>query len=57
MRLIYSRHVQTNNQTALSFYKKFGFEVISTAADYYQRLVPSDAYLLERKLNKSSSQE
>jgi hypothetical protein len=55
--LISSRHVQINNETALSFYKKFSFEIISTATDYYQRLEPSDAYLLERKFNKSLSNE
>jgi hypothetical protein len=55
--LIFYRHVQINNETALSFYEKFAFEIISTATDYYQRLEPSDAYLLERKLNKSLSNE
>jgi hypothetical protein len=55
--LISSRHVQINNETALSFYKKFSFEIVSLATDYYQRLEPSDAYLLERKFNKSLSNE
>ncbi|CAF0966478.1 unnamed protein product [Adineta steineri] len=50
-------HVQINNETALAFYKKFAFEIISTATDYYRRLEPSDAYLLERKLNKSLTNE
>jgi len=50
-------HVQINNETALAFYKKFAFEIISTTTDYYRRLEPSDAYLLERKFNKSLSNE
>jgi len=50
-------HVQVNNDTALSFYKKFGFEIISTATEYYRRLDPCDAYLLERSLKKTSSNE
>ncbi|CAF1055969.1 unnamed protein product [Rotaria sp. Silwood1] len=50
-------HVQVNNETALSFYKKFGFQIISTAVEYYRRLEPSDAYLLERSLKKTSSNE
>ncbi|UJR31294.1 hypothetical protein I4U23_018792 [Adineta vaga] len=50
-------HVQINNQTALSFYKKFGFEIVSKATDYYRRLEPSDAYLLERQFKKPSSDE
>jgi ribosomal protein S18 acetylase RimI-like enzyme len=51
------RHVQVNNDTALSFYKKFGFQIMSTATEYYRRLEPCDAYLLERSLKKSSSNE
>jgi len=54
---IYDRHVQVNNETALSFYKKFGFQIISTATEYYRRLEPCDAYLLERSLKKTSSNE
>ena len=54
---VYDRHVQVNNDTALSFYKKFGFEVISTATEYYRRLEPCDAYLLERSLKKNSATE
>jgi ribosomal protein S18 acetylase RimI-like enzyme len=50
-------HVQVNNDTALSFYKKFGFEIISTATEYYRRLEPCDAYLLERSLKKTSTNE
>jgi len=49
------RHVQVNNETALSFYKKFSFKIISTASNYYQRLEPADAYLLERQLTKNLS--
>jgi hypothetical protein len=51
------RHVQVNNETALSFYKKFGFQIISTATEYYRRLEPCDAYLLERSLKKTPSNE
>ncbi|UJR15407.1 hypothetical protein I4U23_002354 [Adineta vaga] len=50
-------HVQINNETALSFYKKFGFQIISTATEYYRRLEPSDAYLLERPFKKSATNE
>jgi len=54
---IYYKHVQINNETALSFYTKFDFKIQSTAIDYYQRLEPSDAYLLERKFKKSLSNQ
>ncbi|CAF1116810.1 unnamed protein product [Adineta steineri] len=50
-------HVQINNETALSFYKKFGFQIISTATEYYRRLEPCDAYLLERSLKKTQANE
>lgn len=55
--LSFPRHVQVNNETALSFYKKFGFQIISTATEYYRRLEPCDAYLLERSLKKTASTE
>lgn len=43
-------HVQINNEAALAFYKKFGFEVIGVSEQYYKRIEPADAYLLEKKL-------
>jgi len=55
--IIFFRHVQISNETALSFYKKFGFEIISTATEYYRRLEPCDAYLLERSLKKIPANE
>jgi len=54
---MYYRHVQINNETALSFYKHLGFHIQSTATDYYQCLEPPDAYLLQRKFNKSLSNQ
>lgn len=29
-------HMQVNNETGLSFYKKFGFEIAETIKDYYE---------------------
>jgi hypothetical protein len=46
-----------NNETALSFYKNLDFHIQSTAIDYYQRLKPSEAYLLQDKFNKSLSNQ
>ncbi|XP_039260202.1 N-alpha-acetyltransferase 50-like [Styela clava] len=43
-------HVQVNNQSALDFYMKFGFEIVQTESHYYKRIEPSDAYVLEKKL-------
>jgi ribosomal protein S18 acetylase RimI-like enzyme len=41
-------HVQVNNEEALSFYKKFGFEIKEKEERYYKRIEPSDAYVLEK---------
>jgi ribosomal protein S18 acetylase RimI-like enzyme len=41
-------HVQTNNDDAHSFYRKFGFAVTSTVEKYYQRIEPTSANILTR---------
>ena len=43
-------HVQVNNETALAFYKKFGFEIVETKEAYYKRIEPADAHVLEKKI-------
>ena len=48
-------HVQSNNEQALEFYKKNGFEVEQHLEDYYQDLDPSDCYFLVK--NVSSNEE
>ena len=46
------RHVQVNNDSAIEFYKKFGFEIVETKKQYYKRIEPSDAYVLQKTLIK-----
>lgn len=48
--LIFFRHVQLNNDSAIKFYKKFGFEIVETKEHYYKRIEPADAYVLEKRL-------
>jgi ribosomal protein S18 acetylase RimI-like enzyme len=44
-------HVQSSNKAAMEFYKKFGFEVVDHVKNYYKRIEPNDAYLLEKAVN------
>ncbi len=45
-------HVQTNNESALSFYRRQGFEVVDTKEEYYKRIQPADAHVLEKRVRK-----
>ena len=46
---------QINNEGAIDFYKNFGFDVVDTKENYYKRIDPADAYVLEKKLDGSST--
>ena len=46
-------HVQTNNDEAIEFYKRFGFEVGEVIHNYYSRIDPPDAVILKKKLSSS----
>ena len=41
-----------NNETALDFYKKFGFQVVERKEQYYKRIEPSDAFVLSKSFSK-----
>ncbi|CAI4233110.1 unnamed protein product [Auanema sp. JU1783] len=43
-------HVQVNNETALAFYKRYGFELVGVAEKYYKRINPDNAYILVKKM-------
>lgn len=45
-------NVHVENETALNFYKKFDFTIISTVPNYYVHLHSSDAYLLRKEISK-----
>lgn len=40
-------HVQTSNDVARDFYEKLGFKVTSTVDNYYRRIQPASAWVLE----------
>lgn len=48
-------HVQVNNESAIEFYKKFGFEIVETKQKYYKRIEPADAHVLQKTLSKKTS--
>lgn len=52
--LCHFRHVQVNNDCAIEFYQKFGFEIVETREQYYKRIEPAGAHVLEKNLRKSS---
>ena len=43
-------HVHVENRNALKFYDKRGFKVIGKVNDYYKKISPNSAYILELKL-------
>ncbi len=45
-------HVQVNNEAALGFYRRQGFEVVDTKEEYYKRIQPADAHVLEKRVGK-----
>ncbi|XP_022225888.1 probable N-acetyltransferase san [Drosophila obscura] len=46
-------HVQINNDGAIEFYKKFGFEIVDTKEQYYKRIEPADAHVLQKALRRN----
>ncbi|KAM0791583.1 hypothetical protein ACM66B_006027 [Microbotryomycetes sp. NB124-2] len=43
-------HVQTSNEDARQFWEKHGFEVKDTIKNYYRKIEPRDAWVLERAI-------
>ena len=52
--LSFFRHVQISNNGAIEFYEKFGFEIIETKSQYYKRIEPADAYVLQKTFRKKN---
>ncbi|XP_062019338.1 uncharacterized protein LOC133735907 [Rosa rugosa] len=50
-------HVQTNNDDAISFYKKFGFEITETIQNYYTNITPPDCYVLTKYITQPQTKK
>ncbi|KAG8051392.1 hypothetical protein GUJ93_ZPchr0001g31774 [Zizania palustris] len=50
-------HVQTNNDDAISFYKKFGFEITKTIEKYYKNIMPPDCYVLTKFIGQAATKK
>lgn len=48
-------HVQVNNESAIEFYKKFGFKIVETKEHYYKRIEPADAHVLQKTLRPTKT--
>lgn len=50
-------HVQVNNDGAIEFYKKFGFQIVDTREKYYKRIEPPDAHVLQKTLRTTRMEQ
>lgn len=46
-------HVQVNNEGAIKFYEKFGFKIEERKQNYYKRIEPADAYVLQKTFKEA----
>ncbi|KAI0344658.1 acyl-CoA N-acyltransferase [Trametopsis cervina] len=49
-------HVQTSNTGAKSFYERHGFKEVGLAENYYKKIVPHDAWVLERAVGDATAE-
>ena len=50
-------HVQVSNEQAKNFYTSHGFEQVGIQQDYYKKIVPHDAWVLEMVFRKDKTKE
>jgi ribosomal protein S18 acetylase RimI-like enzyme len=46
-------HVQVSNKDAIAFYEKFGFHTVELKTNYYKRIEPADAFVVQKDLKKT----
>lgn len=42
-----------SNSDALAFYERFGFHIIDRKENYYKRIEPADAFVLQKNLKST----
>lgn len=47
---LYLSHVQVSNDDAKEFYQKFGFHIVDTKEQYYKRIDPPHAFVLQKDM-------
>ena len=50
-------HVQTSNTDARRFYERHGFKEVALAENYYKKIVPHEAWVLEREVVADATKE
>ena len=40
-----------NNDDAIKFYENFGFQIVEEKKNYYKRIEPADAYVLQKSFH------
>ncbi|KAJ7683236.1 acyl-CoA N-acyltransferase, partial [Mycena rosella] len=49
-------HVQTSNADAKRFYERHGFTQVGVHENYYKKIVPHDAWILEKQFTEKESE-
>jgi N-alpha-acetyltransferase 50 len=49
--------VQVSNKDAIAFYEKFGFHIVERKENYYKRIEPADAFVVQKNLKEQKSAE
>jgi len=44
-----------NNEGALAFYRRHGFQIVATNEEYYKRIKPAEAHVLEKRLDEKAA--
>jgi len=52
-----SLHVQENNIDALRFYERHGFKIVGNDPEYYKKIEPHGAWILEKDISSEAPGE